>query len=323
MQTLLTQKYPCQISIHTFDDSIFHGTAKWGQEKPNYLANFRLFLGRVLPKNTEKCLYLDTDMLVLSDVRELFEIDLGENILGANLGLVDYDELRLGWVKRQLMYSLCHHKSFDFSKVEYYFCSGLLLVNVPKWHEYDIEAKCIEFIKTYNPDCPDQDALNACIDNKLYILPVEYALAMFQAAQELNNKNSHFTDEIHNALKNAKIVHFNGKAHPWLSQYRYLHTHYLPLDYPYTQKWWELALSTPEFSKDLQMIYDELNSPQIMFSSYIKALADKLEKMELNQADIYKKMDKIIAKQNPFKYLTNKCLNSLRKRLKKIRKGLV
>ena len=81
----LNKIYPCELSIHTLDDSVFHSSIAWGFEyehSKNYLAYYRLLLARILPQNATKCLYLDTDTLVLCDVRELFALDLGNAYFG-------------------------------------------------------------------------------------------------------------------------------------------------------------------------------------------------------------------------------------------------
>lgn len=307
LKNTLCKSYPCEISIHTFDDSIFRGTKKWGQESQNYLANFRLFLGQVVPKNATKCLYLDTDMLALSDIRELFEVDLGECILGANTGVVGAD-----WTNWRLKFErVSDGKKREFF-VPYYFCSGLLLINMPKWHAYDMGAKCVDFIQNYHPGCPDQDALNVCVQDKLFVLPLEYGLAMWQSAMELAKPNSPLATQIQEHIKRVKIVHFNSPAHPWLSKYRFLGDEFLPFDYPLTDKWWEIALATPEFGKDLQEIYSKINDPKTMLDAYIEGVSQRMKHLQAQ-------VDKIAYKQKkPLHYLAKKLVNSLRKRFKRV-----
>ena len=72
--------YPCEILIYPVSDKEFqnyptlHGT---------YTTYLRLKVASILPKDIAKCLYLDVDLFVLSDVREIFALNLGDNLLAA------------------------------------------------------------------------------------------------------------------------------------------------------------------------------------------------------------------------------------------------
>jgi lipopolysaccharide biosynthesis glycosyltransferase len=48
-------------------------------------AYYRLFLLKIF-SSYDKLIYLDSDMLVLKDVKELFDIDVGDNYVGAICG---------------------------------------------------------------------------------------------------------------------------------------------------------------------------------------------------------------------------------------------
>lgn len=87
----LAQIYPCQIQIHWCSDNDLN-LANLRTHNGNYLAYYRLFFKKFLPKNITKALYLDIDMLVFGDLREIFELDLE----GATIGVVrDYYAKRI------------------------------------------------------------------------------------------------------------------------------------------------------------------------------------------------------------------------------------
>ncbi len=302
----LSQIYPCQISIHTFDDEIFHGFRPWGFEyehSKNYLAYYRLLFARFLPdNNATKCLYLDTDMLVLGDVRELWNIDLGNHILASSCG---YTSENAKWDRT--LQSTRDSKIHTF-EVPYYFCSGLMFINITQWKAQNIESKCLDFLQKYRSEFADQDALNIVIKGDIVRLPPKYGLLIFQAGIELNNPKCDFKDKLQATLQNLKIAHLNGPSHPWLSKYHWLDTNAKPIDYPYTKEWWDIALDTPIFCDELREIYQKIHSVEHEFSAYTKGVAGVVEQ---TRADL----NKIIAKQNPLKYYSKKWTRSIKKRV--------
>lgn len=311
--TCLSQIYPCQISIHTFDDDIFHSFRPWGFEyehSKNYLTCYRLLFARFLPKDATKCLYLDTDMLVLCDVRELWDMDLGSHILASNCGSTS-DSAKWDRALQSTQDSTIH--TFE---VPYYFCAGLLFINITQWRVQNIESKCLDFSQKYDAEYPDQDTLNIVIKGDIMILPPEYGLLIFQAGIELNNPKCDFKDKLQATLQNLKIAHLNGPAHPWLSKYHWLDANAKPIDYPYTKEWWDIALDTPIFGDELSEIYQKIYSPKHEFLAYTKGVASAVEQIRADfEAKFDAKLNKIIAKQNPLKYYSKKWSRSIKKRI--------
>ena len=303
----LSKIYPCELSIHTLDDSVFHSSIAWGFEyehSKNYLAYYRLLLARILPQNATKCLYLDTDTLVLCDVRELFALDLGTHILASSCGGVHKNAR---WDR--ILRSTKDNKMHTF-EVPYYFCSGLMLINLAQWKAQDIESKSVDFLENYASEYADQDALNIIIKGDIVPLPAEYGLLIFQAGFALDNQNCDFKDELQKILSSLKIAHFNGPSHPWLSKYRYLGENALPIDYPYIDKWWEIALETPEFCDELKAIWRDLRNDSRILQDYMKGISKFLTQKDI---EVQNKLVKIIAKQNPLKYYTRKWRKSIKK----------
>lgn len=72
--------YPCQIHIHIIDEKEFEHFPKSGAAYKTYIPYYRL-KAPFFVEDLQKCLYLDSDMLCLCDIRELFAIDLKDKIL--------------------------------------------------------------------------------------------------------------------------------------------------------------------------------------------------------------------------------------------------
>lgn len=310
----LSEIYPCKLSSHTIDDSIFQGFRPWGFEYESvksYSAYYRLLVGRILPRDATKCLYLDSDMLVLCDVRELFALDLGTHILASNCG---YTTKEAKWDRTLKSRDSGRVQTFE---VPYYFCSGLMLINLTQWRKGDIESKCLDCFVKYELEFPDQDALNVVIKGNLLVLPAEYGLLIFQAGIELNNPKCNFKGDLKTALQKLKIAHFNGPSHPWLSKYNYLDSNALAIDYPYIDEWWSVAFETPIFCDELRVVYDKIHSDTHIIRASLHSFAIHIAKID-ELMSLNDKVQKIAEKQSPLKYYTKKWGKSIKKRLRKL-----
>lgn len=90
----------------------------------------RLFISTLLPDNIDKILYLDCDSLIIDSFKELWDEDISDYYCGAVLDCGNTAVLnRLG-----------------FAKEEPYYNAGVLLINLKKWREEDIEERFIEFM---------------------------------------------------------------------------------------------------------------------------------------------------------------------------------
>lgn len=133
---------------------------------------YRLFIPNLYPQY-DKVLYLDSDIVVCGDISKLFNIELGNNLVGAITdGAVsqvkpfqDYVEKRVG---------VAHHSK--------YFNAGILLMNNRRLREIDFEELFINLLSRVTfTVAQDQDYLNAiCRDKVTYIdnswnqMPINY-----------------------------------------------------------------------------------------------------------------------------------------------------
>ncbi len=129
----------------------------------------RLFIPSFLPKDVEKVLYLDVDMIVRKDITTLFEIDLGENIVAAvqDPRILTFDN-SWGGVK--------NHDELGIAGDTHYFNSGLLLMDAKKWRDEQIAEKTVECINTHQKyvNYPDQYGLNVVLAHKWYELDARW-----------------------------------------------------------------------------------------------------------------------------------------------------
>ena len=152
----------------------------------NSVIFYRFLIPEVF-KNYEKSIYIDSDMVFLGNIDLLFEIDLEGYIVGA--------------VSRGNKFDVPLHMKHVTST---YFASGLLLINHKNFKCEKIYEKCIYFLKNFNYEMPDQDALNYAIKDKcVYWISSDFGVLTHQ---ENFNKDE---------LDDVNILQFSGGQKPW------------------------------------------------------------------------------------------------------------
>ena len=125
---------------------------------------YRLFIPNLLADTTEKVLYLDSDVIVNLDIRELWQIDLGEAPLAA------IPEIANESVDPQIFCKICRD---GLVKGADYFNSGVLIMNLKRFRaEAEKIRRGLELVAAH-PDYVfmDQDVLNYCFSTEALKLP--------------------------------------------------------------------------------------------------------------------------------------------------------
>ncbi|WP_096019150.1 glycosyltransferase family 8 protein [Campylobacter lanienae] len=255
LQNELNQIYPCQILTHVIDDKEFSNFPISGAAHSNFLPYYRLKLKNYLNPSVDRCLYLDSDMLCLCDLRELFAIDLKDNILAA---INDP-----GSKKRKIKYKQ-NSNIITYKFTNDYFNSGFLLINTKAYIENKIEQKCQSLAQnaTYIK-AADQDLLNATIPaNKLLKLPISYNFSSISfcfaiCKDEQNHRLNCSRAEFMQSYKEPKIIHYGEK--PW----RFLKSYTDSQNRNINDIWWEYAASTPEFRDELIAMRNNINEYKV------------------------------------------------------------
>jgi len=122
---------------------------------------YRLFIAKLFPRLT-KAIYLDCDIVVLSDLAKFYDIDLSDKVLGV---IVDDVVNGNAFFQKYCMEAVGSYK-------DKYFNSGVLLMNLDAYRKEGILERFLYLLKTYNfkSVAPDQDYLNhMCRDLVKYI----------------------------------------------------------------------------------------------------------------------------------------------------------
>lgn len=153
---------------------------------------FRLLIPDMFPQY-DKGIYIDSDVVVPSDISEMYGIDLGDNLLGV---CRDYSIHHIPELVHYITDAIGAGK-------ERYFNSGVLLMNLKHLRELRLATRFIEVLNRWHFDCiaPDQDYLNAlCMGHVVY---------MDRRWDTMPNRSE---QEIENPL----LIHYNLFEKPWL-----------------------------------------------------------------------------------------------------------
>ncbi len=152
---------------------------------------FRLFIPFMFPEY-DKGIYLDSDVIVTDDLAKMFDIDIGDNFVGACNDLSIADILPL----------VAYTENAIGVKKEEYVNSGVLLMNLCEMRRANLEGHFLDLLSTYHFDsiAPDQDYLNAMCNGRIFYL---------------ENAWDAMPNESREALKKTHIIHYNLFSKPW------------------------------------------------------------------------------------------------------------
>ncbi|MGN9281279.1 glycosyltransferase [Holdemanella porci] len=148
-----------KIEFHKIDEDDF-SAAKDQMSRFTIGTMFRCSLPGLLP-DLNRIIYLDADLFVNRDIKELWDVDIREYCLA---GVVD-EGVAVHNYPRIL-------NKYPEIKKESYFNAGVLYMNLKKIREFGNLKKLVLDFLIENPeaDLPDQDALNVLFHNKVLYL---------------------------------------------------------------------------------------------------------------------------------------------------------
>ncbi len=180
----------------TIDRSIFEKF--FIKEKSHFtLATYYRYVIPSMLQSLSKLIYLDCDLIVNSDIEELYNIDLEDNYIGAVQDIIGREnQLRL-----------------VLNMFNYYCNAGVLVMNLTKMREDNIQAKLIKCTEDKKDVIlwQDQDVINIVLEGKIKYLDLAWNLQYFYPGEYMDFDNFEFEQ----AEKNPKIIHFIGHIKPW------------------------------------------------------------------------------------------------------------
>ena len=212
---------------------------------------FRFYTAEELPQY-DKVLYLDSDIAILSDIGELYDIDIGDNLLG---GAVIYRD-------RENERKLKEKYLMDLMGVtpDKYVNAGILAMNLKAFREDGTKEKCLKYLsdrfalrkselreELIKEKCPadqldatieerfpdylkdhpvlqwmDQDVLNAVCKGRIHFLPNGWNTSQFYYEEDYLAGED---------VSDTHLIHYIDRIKPWLVDFRPSHLHF----YKYAQ----------------------------------------------------------------------------------------
>lgn len=180
----------------------------------------RLFVSSDLPKNLERVLYLDCDIIVNKSIRELWNIDLRGKTIAA---LMD-------------AFSKYYRVNIDLQPNDIMFNSGVMLIDLKRWKEKKVEQRLMKFISSKNGKIQqgDQGALNSVLSHDTYCIEPRFnSVTIFydftyKEMQIYRRPPKFYTEEqVNEAVKVPNIIHFTTSflsKRPWMEgcQHKYV-----------------------------------------------------------------------------------------------------
>ena len=193
-----------KINFITIDPKYIEKWSRLYNDHITPIAMSRILIPELLPKDIDKALYLDSDMLVAEDIKTLFDEDL--------------EDYYVGMVPDKL------YRRFQYADEEgfKYMNAGVILFNLPKWRAENLSEKMLDYVDAnaekfacsrgpfwQKKDCyfyKDQDLIYFFLRKKTKEISGRWNNQILRKAQKINEPMG--------------IYHYIGKPHrkPWNSQ---------------------------------------------------------------------------------------------------------
>ncbi|MBQ9714011.1 MAG: glycosyltransferase family 8 protein [Clostridia bacterium] len=212
---------------------------------------FRVFIAGMFPQY-DKALYLDCDTVILGDISELYNYDLGNNLLGGAPceGVNSFDVY-----KRYVT-------EVDGLNPDYFFNAGVILMNLKAFREEGFYEQFADLLKKYKFSViQDEDYLNVICQDRVLRLPRAW------------NKTPVGPDKL--SREELRLVHYIMTWKPW---------HYD--DIPYQEYFWEYAEKT-EFYEEIKGLKDAFTVADMEKDKQGEESLKALAQSEINRADGY------------------------------------
>lgn len=249
----------CIIKIISGDMQKFAGLHNF--EKEGYLsateaALLKFDIPELLPE-IDKIIYLDGDTIILNDLSELFNIDIGDNYVGAA-----HDTGKLYFKHKYVL---------EFPN---YFNSGVMLLNLKQMRLDSITDKLIE-TKRYMNDkkLMDQNVFNKVFCNRLTIIDIKWNLLIVNLERaklkwDINEINKLFNSnykDFKDLKNNAAIIHFSSKDKPWIYK-----------NIPYGKVWLKYFYLSPFKEKTLNLkTLETFNTKKLSILEYVFSIRNE------------------------------------------------
>ena len=205
---------------------------------------FRLFISNLYPQYN-KAIYLDSDIVLLTDVAELYMQDIGDNLVGAVADdIIQQNEVFQEYVE----------KVVGVASYKTYFNAGMLVMNLDELRKFQFQEKFLYLLENIKFSViQDQDYLNRICKGRVKLIDTGWNL-MPTASDDMKEED-------------IKLIHYNYQYKPW---------HYDNI--PYAKYFWDLAKKTEFYNKLAEVkenFTDEMKYQDRVADTKLRELAKK------------------------------------------------
>lgn len=209
---------------------------------------YRFLIPELLEEH-EKCIYIDVDTVIQKDLRELYETDLADCYLAGVKNV--FADTRPGSSRYE---KRC--QELGVASLETYVNAGVLLLNLKKLREDQIQKQWLKQAAEKSYLYNDQDIINSVCYGKIWLLDYKYNVFP-DYCQDAEETSRFLQADYREAAKDPVIIHYVSKEKPWISRNFFM-----------AEFWWNYGKETDrEFRKTL-------------FNPFLKVSRKKLSRVQ-------------------------------------------
>lgn len=198
----ITKKYGTQFNYYQIDKNLFNHFNI--NERISLASYYRIIIPEIIGTKLKKILYLDGDMIINGNIKQLWDTDLEDYIIGAIDDTVAIDTKEF--------------KRLGIPEMYGYFNAGTLLINTEKWIANNTTCKLFNYLHE-NSDIirfHDQDGLNGTLfKDRKKLSPIWNQQVGFFYCHPKFIRSIFPSISLKKIKWESKIIHFNGKEKPW------------------------------------------------------------------------------------------------------------
>lgn len=167
----------------------------------SYATNIKMMVSEFIPCTVKRLLYIDSDTVVVGDLKDLESFDMSDNPIAMVLD------------------SMCatHKRMLGFAKESPYFNGGVILFDMDCWRRKQCTERICNHLTTVRNHymAPDQDVINIVLKGEISRLDIRYNIQPLHIDYQFNTycrfflQPAYYTKaEVHSALENPVIIHF-------------------------------------------------------------------------------------------------------------------
>ena len=204
----LVSKYNRGLEIIEIDELDNYIDFEFDTSGWNSIVLARLLIGKLLPEDVNRILYLDGDTIVLDKLDKLWNRDLRGKTL-----------------------AMCSEPTFNRKRRQnlgldnyYYHNAGVFLADLKRWREIDAQKIILEYYKENDGKlfANDQDAINASMKDEIVELLPKYNFSNiyttypYSFMKKLAYPKKYISNDLYmESVNNPVIIHYLGEERPW------------------------------------------------------------------------------------------------------------